>query len=98
MHIVPCGSDIIVTCPNLVSLHNLDWVNLMYRYHNQSKKDEFLHHSVSVWSRLMAAILNLSLKETPDHKIVARSGFLALKSVTTHVFCNVERYFDENII
>ena len=46
----------------------------------------------------MAAILDLSLKETPDHKIVARSGFLALKSVTTHVFCNVARYFDENII
>ena len=48
--------------------------------------------------RLTAAILDFSHKETPDHKIVAKNGFLDLKSVTTHVFCKVARYFDENII
>ena len=45
----------IVTCPNLVSLHNRNWANLMYRYDNSSQIKmcfEFLHHSVSVWSRL----------------------------------------------
>ena len=45
-----------------------------------------------------AAILDFSPKETSDHKIIARNGSLALKSVTTHVFCNVIRYFEENII
>ena len=59
---------------------------------------EVLHHSVSVWSRLTSAILDFSHKETPDPKIVARNGFLDLKSATTHVFLYVARYFDENII
>ena len=33
MHIVPCGSVHIVTCPNLVSFHNRNGAKLLYRYH-----------------------------------------------------------------
>ena len=51
-----------------------------------------------VWSRLRAAILDSSPKYTPDHNTVVSNGFLALKSVTTHVLCTVARHFDENII
>ena len=38
---------------------------------------EFLHHYVSVWYRVTAAILDSSPKETPDNKMVVRKGFIA---------------------